>query len=87
MRTGFIPFHLIRQRQPDPQIRNLALGTWNVTLLGEKENGNVQEVEQYWLENSQTYFHTEPGVFTLFTVERPTGRDGEGGAVCLSLPR
>ena len=37
-------------RRPNPWTVTLAMGTWNVTLLGGKESELVQEVELYWLE-------------------------------------
>ncbi|KAI3365410.1 hypothetical protein L3Q82_010499, partial [Scortum barcoo] len=37
-------------RRPNPWTKTLAIGTWNVTSLGEKEPELVREVERYRLE-------------------------------------
>ena len=37
-------------RRPNPRMVTLAMGTWNVTLLGGEEPELVREVERYQLE-------------------------------------
>lgn len=37
-------------KRPNLQIKPLAIGTWNITSLGEKEPELVRGDERYWLE-------------------------------------
>ena len=82
-------------RQPTPRTVTLAMGTWNVTSLGEKEPELVREVERYRLEivgltsthSLGTAWALEPNSLReaglSSTLELPAVRGGELVWACL----
>ena len=58
-------------RWPNSHTVTLAMGTWNVTLLGGKEPELVQEVERYWRYwDSRARLHAQPGLWNQTFSER-----------------